>query len=133
MKMDSKIKTGNNQIMKNSFKVQKNNNLTITDELIYSILCCNSNSEGVSNISRNRLAEKSGIKKLDTITAHTNKLEQLGLIKKTYSIQAGKKLAHYRIINPDKDFMWVSNDIMEVMKAYKPGMIGFTIKLAGLR
>ncbi len=116
--------------MKNSFKVQKNNDLTITDELIYSILCCNSNSDGVSNISRNRLAEKSGIKKLDTITAHTNKLEQMGLIKKTYSIQAGKKLAHYRIINPYKDFMWVSND---VISKYKSGMLGFLIKLAGLR
>ncbi len=116
--------------MQNSFKVQKNNKLTITDELIYSILCCYSDSEGVSNISRDCLAKKSGIKKLDTITTHTNKLEQLGLIKKSYTFQAGKKLAHYHVINPDKDFMWVSND---VISKYKSGMLGFLIKLAGLR
>ena len=116
--------------MKNSFKVQKNNNLTITDELIYSILCCYSNSDGVSNISRDCLAKKSGIKKLDTITAHTNKLEQLGLIEKTYTFQAGKKLVQYHVMNPDKDFMWVSNDIIT---KHKSGQIGFLIKLAGLR
>ena len=116
--------------MNNSFKVQKNNNLTITDELIYSILCCYSNSDGVSNISRDRLAKKSGIKKLDTITAHTNKLEQMGLIEKQYSFQAGKKLVHYHVMNPQQDFMWVSNN---VMKKYKAGQIGFLVKLAGLR
>ena len=115
--------------MNNTFKVQKNNKLTITDELIYALLSCYSNSEGVSDISRECLANKSGIKKLDTITAHTNKLEELGLIIKTYTYSGGKKLAHYKVINPQRDFMWVSNDITK----YTPGLIGFLIKLAGLR
>lgn len=116
--------------MQNSFKVQKISNLTITDELIYSILCCYSDSDGVSNISRDRLAEKSGIKKLDTITSHTNKLAELGLIEKTYTIREGKKLVHYHVKNPHRDYMWISNT---VMKKYKAGQIGFLIKLAGLR
>ena len=91
--------------MNNTFKVQKNNKLTITDELIYALLSCYSNSEGVSDISRECLAKKSGIKKLDTITTHTNKLEELGLISKSYTTHGGKKLAHYRIKNPQQNFM----------------------------
>ena len=91
--------------MENSFKLLKNNQLTIKDELIYSLLSCYSNSEGVSNISRKCLAEKSGIKKLDTNSKHTKKLEDLGLIKKTYTLKGGKRLAHYHVINPEPDFM----------------------------
>lgn len=83
----------------------KNNELTITDELIYSLLSCYSDSEGISNISRQCLADKSGIKKLDTITKHTKKLEDLGLIQKTYTFHGGKKLAHYQVINPQRNFM----------------------------
>jgi hypothetical protein len=115
--------------MTNAFKVLKNNQLTLTDELIYSLLSCFSNSEGVSNISRKCLASKAGIKKLDTVTAHTNKLEELGLIEKTYTFHQGKKLAHYRVKQPKKDFIWVSNEITQ----YRPGLIGFLIKLASLR
>ena len=44
--------------MVKSFKVQKNNKLTITDELVYSTLCCYSDNNGISNISRQRIAEK---------------------------------------------------------------------------
>ena len=83
----------------------KNNELTLTDELIYSILSCNSDVNGVSNISRRSLASKAGIKKMDTVTAHTNKLEELGLIKKTYTFSKGKKLAHYQVINPQRNFI----------------------------
>ena len=107
----------------------KNNELTIVDELIYSLLCCYSNSEGISNISRQCLARKTGIKKLDTITVHTNRLVELGLIEKTYTFHEGKKLAHYKVIDPKTDFMWVSNDITK----HKPGLIGFLVKLASLR
>lgn len=115
--------------MNNAFKVLKTNKLNIKDEIIYSLLCCYSDSKGVSDISRECLARKAGIKKLDTITTHTNKLEEMGLIKKTYTTQGGKKLAHYQVINPQKDFMWVANEITQ----YKPCLMGFLIKLAALR
>ena len=91
--------------MNNHFKVLKNDQLTLADELIYSLLSCYSDKDGVSNISRQALANKSGIKKLDTITAHTNKLEKLGLISKSYTTHSGKKLAHYKITNPQQNFM----------------------------
>ena len=91
--------------MEKAFKVLKNNELTITDELIYALLSCYSDCKGVSNISRQCLADKAGIKKLDTVTNHTNKLEELGLIKKTYTFIGGKKLAHYQVMNPQHNFM----------------------------
>lgn len=91
--------------MNNHFKVLKDDQLTLADELIYSLLSCYSDKDGVSNISRQSLANKSGIKKLDTITAHTNKLEELGLISKSYTTHGGKKLAHYRIKSPQQNFM----------------------------
>ena len=91
--------------MEKAFKVLKNNELTITDELIYALLSCYSDCNGVSDISRQSLADKAGIKKLDTVTNHTNKLEELGLIKKTYTFLGGKKLAHYQVINPQYNFI----------------------------
>ena len=123
--------TGNsNMKLENVFIVKKHDNLTITDELIYAVLCCYSNSKGESNISRKCIADKTGIKKHDTITAHTNKLADLGLIEKEYTTEGGKRLVHYKVKRPQKDFIWISNDLM---KLEKPGLIGFTIKLAGLR
>lgn len=116
--------------MVKSFKVQKNNKLTITDELVYSTLCCYSDNNGISNISRQRIAEKTGIRKLDTIAEHTNKLVELKLIEKTYTFEGGKRLAHYKILNPKINFMWVSNDLFDLKK---PGLIGFVVKMAGLR
>ena len=115
--------------MVKSFKLKKNNQLTIVDELVYSLISCYSDRNGVSKISRQCLASKTGIKKLDTITAHTNKLEELGLIKKTYTTQGGKKLVQYQVLDLQEDFIWVSNDITR----YRPGLIGFMIKMAGLR
>ena len=104
-------------------------NLTLTDQIIYSLISCYSNAKGTSHISRQKLAEKSGIKKLDTITKHTNALAKKGLIRKTHTRRNGKKLVQYHLINPKQNFMWVSNDVFN----YGANAAGFLIKLAELR
>ena len=76
------------------------------------------------------ITEKTGIRKLDTITEHTNKLVELKLIEKTYTFEGGKRQAHYKIITPKINFMWVSNDLFDLKN---PGLIGFIVKMAGLR
>ena len=73
--------------------------------------------------------DKSGIKKADTITKHTNRLQELGLIEKTYEHKSGKKLVTYRVINPQKDFIWVSNSIF----SGNPSLTAFLIRLAELK
>lgn len=118
-------------IIKNSFKVKKHNDLSLTDQVVYSLLSCYSDRNGVSDISRQKLADKAGIKDLETITNITNRLEKKGLIMKSYSFEGGKKLAHYQVCKPEEDFMWVRNSIFN--RGLKPGQIGFFIKLAEMR
>lgn len=115
--------------MENAFKVKTKMKLSLTDQIIYSLISCYSDARGTSHISRQKLAEKSGIKKLDTITRHTNALAKKGLIRKTHTRRNGKKLAQYHLINPKQDFMWVSNDVFK----YGAKTAGFLIKLAELR
>lgn len=117
--------------MNNAFKMKKHVNLSMTDQVVYAQLSCNSNGKGVSNISRQKLAYKTGIKDLETITKITNRLEEKGLIKKSYTFKGGRKLAHYKVCNPQKDFMWVSNSIFSL--GLNTGQTGFLIKLAELR
>lgn len=115
--------------MNNAFKVKKFMKLTLQEELIYSLISCYSDRFGVSHITRQCLMDKTGIKKADTITKHTNRLQELGLIKKTYEYIKGKKYAIYRVMNPQKEFIWVSNSIFKV----NPMLAAFLIKLADLR
>ena len=77
--------------MNNAFKVKKFMKLTLPEELVYSLISCYSDRFGVSHITRQCLMNKTGIKKADTITKHTNRLQELGLIKKTYEYIKGLK------------------------------------------
>lgn len=113
----------------NGFKIKKNMKLSLQEELIYSLISCFSNEKGISHISRQCLMDKSGIKKADTITKHTNRLKELGLIEKTYEHKSGKKLVTYRVINPQKDFIWVSNSVF----SGNPSLAAFLIRLAELK
>lgn len=113
----------------NAFKIKKNMKLSLQEELIYSLISCFSNEKGISHISRQCLMDKSGIKKADTVTKHTNHLQELGLIEKTYEHKSGKKLVTYRVINPQKDFIWVSNSIF----SGNPSLAAFLIRLAELK
>lgn len=118
-----------NSKINNGFKIKKNMKLSLQEELIYSLISCFSNEKGISHISRQCLMDKSGIKKADTITKHTNRLKELGLIEKTYEHKSGKKLVTYRVINPQKDFIWVSNSIF----SGNPSLAAFLIRLAELK
>ena len=115
--------------IKNAFKIKKNMKLSLQEELVYSLISCYSDKNGISHISRQCLMDKSGIKKADTITKHTNRLQELGLIEKTYEHKSGKKLVTYRVINPQKDFIWVSNSIF----SGNPSLTAFLIRLAELK
>lgn len=88
----------------NSFKMVDNKDLNLTDQVIYALISCYSDGK-VSRISRETLARKAGIKKVDTITTHTNRLEELGLIEKEHFYDAGKKLVRYHLTQADKNFM----------------------------
>ena len=115
--------------IKNAFKIKKNMKLSLQEELVYSLISCYSDKNGISHISRQCLMDKSGIKKADTITKHTNRLQELGLIEKTYEHKSGKKLVTYKVINPQKDFIWVSNSIF----SGNPSLTAFLIRLAELK
>ena len=104
-------------------------NLSLRDTLIYAILSCYSDANGESRISREKIAQKAGIKQPDTVTNHTNKLVQEGLITKTYRYENGKRLVTYKVLASNQDYMWVSNCLMK----YTPNEIGFLVKLAALR
>ena len=67
--------------MNNAFKVKKFMKLTLQEELVYCLISCYSDRFGVSHRTRQCLMNKTGIKKADTITKHTNRLQELGLIK----------------------------------------------------
>ena len=91
--------------MQNSFKVQKNMNLSLKEELVYAVISCNSDEDGLSHITRKEIAKRTGIKKEDTITEYTNKLEKEGLIEKTHHVREGKKLVTYKVRGNKRDFM----------------------------
>lgn len=67
----------------NVFFIKQEMELTLNEYLVYAILCCFSSRDGVSHITRQTIADKAGIKKLDTVTVITNTLEEKGLISKS--------------------------------------------------
>lgn len=113
----------------NYFKMDSTRKLTLAERLVYIFLCAYSNGK-VSHITRKTLMDLTGIKKADTITKHTNKLEDLGLIKKIYKKDNGKKLVEYHITQIDKGFVCISNDILNILKTTD---LSFAISLAALR
>lgn len=119
-----------NKKLTNYFKMGINNKLTLAEYLTYTFICSYSNGKE-SHITISSLMNLTGIKKADTITKHTNKLQELGLLKKTYNYSSeGKKLVTYHISQLDKDFICISNDILNKLKTNE---IAFAIKLAALR
>ena len=91
--------------MEKSFVIRKSMNLSLKEELVYAVISCNSDENGESHISRKEISNITGIKKHDTITNHTNKLVEEGLITKTYKHVGGKKLVTYKLLSSKKDFM----------------------------
>lgn len=86
------------------FKIKKTMALSLQEELIYCLISSYSNN-GISHITRQTLMDKSGIKKADTITKHTNKLQELGLLEKYYEYKSGKKLVTYKVNKPQNDYL----------------------------
>ena len=115
--------------LKNYFKMDSTKKLTLAERLVYIFICAYSNGK-VSHITRQTLMDLTGIKKADTITKHTNKLEDLGLIKKIYKKDNGKKLVEYHITQIDNGFICISNDILNILKTTD---LSFAISLAALR
>ena len=91
--------------MIDSFVIRKCMNLSLKEELVYAVISCNSDENGESRISREKISDLTGIKKLDTITNHTNRLVEEGLITKSYRFESGKKLVTYKLLSSKKDYM----------------------------
>ena len=115
---------------KRFFKMIKLNNLTLSEEAVYAAIASYS-YRGVSRVSRATIAEMAGIKKLDTVTKHTNKLEQLGLITKIYnSKENSKKSVSYRLNYKDEPFVIVNHLLAEELSGTE---LIFAIRLASIR
>lgn len=114
--------------LKNYFKMVKFKDLTLAEELVYSVISRYS-YKGESRISRSAISQITGIKKLDTITKHTNKLEKLGLITKLY-IGDNKKSVVYKLNYKEEPFTIIMNDLVEKLDGLE---LAFAIRLAGLR
>lgn len=83
----------------------------------------------VSNISRERLSNESGIKKLDTISKYTNSLEKKGKLTKRVYYKNDKKRIEYSVNKPNSRYVTVLGKVFEL----DAKLIGFLIKLADLR
>jgi hypothetical protein len=118
-------------VFKVKIKMKDDIKLSLAEETVYAIISCNSDKDGVSHIRREVIAEKAGIKDVDTITKHTNKLEEVGLITKEYVAKQGKKMAIYHLRDHRDNFMFVSNDLFGC--GLTDTEIGFAIKLGRLR
>lgn len=107
-----------------------NTKLSLAEYLTYAFICSYSDGK-VSHISRESLMDLTGIKKADTITKHTNKLEELGLLKKHYKYSdKGNKVVEYHIKQLEAGYICISNEILHILKTNE---IAFAIKLAALR
>ena len=113
---------------KSYFKMIKHCDLTLSEELVYAIISRYS-YRGVSKISRSFISDISGIKKHDTITKHTNRLEELGLITKEY-VGKNKKSVIYKLNFKSEPFVIIMDSLMDVINGTE---LAFAIKLAGLR
>jgi DNA-binding MarR family transcriptional regulator len=118
-------------VFKVKIKMKDDIKLSLAEETVYAIISCNSDKDGVSHIRREVIAEKAGIKEVDTVTKHTNKLEEIGLLTKEYVTKQGKKRAIYHLRDHKDQFMFVSNDLFGC--GLSNGEIGFAIKFARLR
>lgn len=108
----------------------KFNDLTLSEELVY-VAIAKYSYKGVSRISRATIADITGIKKLSTITKHTNKLEQIGLITKEYNtIGKSKKSVSYRLNYNGDPFIIVYDTLTEKLSGME---LIFAIRLASLR
>lgn len=111
------------------FKLTMNQTLSLSEWLTYIFICLYSDGK-ISYITRDALMALTGIKKADSITRHTNKLVDKGLVTKSYVMINGKKRVIYNIINSDTDFMCVSNELASILKTTE---LAFAVRLASLR
>ena len=103
------------------------NTYSIKEEFILALIEMNSDSK-VSNISRAKLMELSGIKDPDTITVFTNKYQANGDLTKTYSHKSGKKLVQYNLTPVEHNFIIIYNSLLQFGEC-----TGLAIKMAKLR
>lgn len=103
------------------------NDYSIKEEFVLALIEMNSDSK-VSNISRGKLMELSGIKDPDTITVFTNKFQANGDLVKNYTHKNGKKLVQYNLTPVDRDFVIIYNSLLQFGEC-----TGLAIKLAKLR
>lgn len=108
------------------FIIKKFMNLTLRETAVYATISCYADNNNTSHITRETIASLTGLKDLDIISEHTNELVKKGLIKKDYNYTAGKRLIVYKIIKPEKDYLYVTNKLF----AGNADLIGFLVKLA---
>lgn len=100
--------------------------LSLNEMAVYTTIACYTDAKGISHISRETLAQLSGCNDLDTLSKYTSALQNKGLINKSYNFEYGKRLVVYEVPNPNKDWLWVSNNIFSGNQS----LIGFLVKLA---
>lgn len=104
-------------------------NLSLKEYAVYTTIACHSNKNGISRISRETLAGLAGVKDLDSLSKYTRHLEESGLLKKKYAFERGKRLVEYHLVDPDRDYLVVTNNLF----MGNPELIGFLVRLAEFR
>ena len=100
--------------------------LTMEETCLYACLCFKADFiSGMSHVLRKTLCGMAGIKKEDTVTKYTNKLQQLGFIEKSNAQDKEKTLAIYHVHIPEKDWIRIGEGLLE--EEIEPKMKGFLI------
>lgn len=100
--------------LENYFRLDKVDGLSLNEYLVYAVIARNS-YRCKSKISRAKIAQLCGIKKLDNISKYTSKLETLGLIKKEV-VQHRADLRTITYLKTEKKgtpYMLVTNNFMD--------------------
>lgn len=108
------------------FKLKKNMKYSLKQSAVYSVLACYTDKNQISHITRETIAHLSGVSDLDTISKYTNKFQEDGLLIKETKYISGKKFVEYKILEPSKDYLLVTNKLF----SGNSELIGFLCLLA---
>ena len=108
------------------FKLKKNMKYSLKQSAVYSVLACYTDKNQISHITRETIAHLSGVSDLDTISKYTNQFQEDGLLIKEIKYISGKKFVEYKILEPGKDYLLVTNKLF----SGNSELIGFLCLLA---
>lgn len=108
------------------FKLKKNMKYSLKQSAVYSVLACYTDKNQISHITRETIAHLSGVSDLDTISKYTNQFQKDGLLIKETKYISGKKFVEYKILEPSKDYLLVTNKLF----SGNSELIGFLCLLA---